>query len=238
MSRMMVALISMAVLSGCQHSSGPRCLSIMTARLQTLGPHCTVCGPGSRQCDDCIPHRPYTYKYLPAWDYTITQHTAHVCAFRGLKSYRMQCGGGVSHHFKMGFISAYEDLALNRKPIPPIVPPPRYWNAFYRSCAGQQGVDDWFAGYDAGLEMGSQSGVSRFGQIALRRNGCQGGLMNQYASGAPNADASADFIDNNQMPATSPPGIYTGTPNWQSPFNPYGNMSAPAPYSPYGLQTQ
>jgi hypothetical protein len=209
----------------------------MEARLQTLGPGGAMCGNG---CSDCIPHRPYTHEYWPEWDYKITQHTAHVCAFRGLKAYRMQCGGSVSHHFKMGFISAYEDIALNRKPIPRIVPPPRYWNAFYRSCAGQSGVDDWFAGYDAGLEMGSQSGVSRFGRIALRRNGCNGGLTNQYAaSGESYADAAANYMENNQYPpASTAPGAMGPTPNWQTPVSPYGTMTAPSPYNPYGGPVQ
>jgi hypothetical protein len=73
----------------------------------------------------------------------------------------------------MGFIAAYEDIALNRLPVPPVLPPPKYWNAFFRSPAGQGCVQEWFAGYDAGREMGQNNGVARFGQVAMRRGyGC------------------------------------------------------------------
>ena len=63
---------------------------------------------------------------------------------------------------------------MNRQPIPRVAPPPKYWNAYYRSCAGQPYVDDWFAGYDAGFEMGSDSGVSRFREVFLNRTGDPG----------------------------------------------------------------
>lgn len=208
MSRMIFAFFSIAFLSGCQCCSAPRYFSIATARLETLGPQWSLSCPTSGGCDNCTPHRPFTHNYFPCWDDKITMHTAHLCAFRDFGTYRSECGCFLSHHFKMGFITAYEDLAMNRKPRPRIVPPPKYWNAFYRSCAGQPDVDDWFAGYDAGLEAGANSGVSRFHEITLNRNGCNGGWTNSggYIQSEPTA-ASVQPV-----PASNGP----GTPN------PYG----------------
>jgi hypothetical protein len=111
-------------------------------------------------------------------DYYVTRQTAERCAFNSLKTYKRQYGRPVSHHFKMGFITAYEDIALNKRPSPPIVPPSKYWNAYYRSPAGQPCVDDWFAGYDAGLEMGRNGSVAQFHEVYMRRGGPGGPVAN------------------------------------------------------------
>lgn len=175
--------------------------SLATARLESFGPSRRVYGPCG-VCSDCIPSRPFTPGYDEHHDFYITRHTAQRCAFKGLAAYRRQCRGPMSHHFKMGFIAAYEDLALNRQPAPPILPPPKYWNAFYRSPAGQPCVQDWFAGYDAGRDMGQSSGVSQFNQIAMRR------FHDAACSGVPiNSDPAQ--MDNgvylqSRYPATTP----------------------------------
>lgn len=163
MSRMIFALCAISVVSGCHLQTIHRPISLVGARVETLVSPCR-----SRGCDDCTPRRPFTCDYYPWWDYHVTEYTAQKCAFRAYREYKQTCGRPASHHFKCGFIAAYEDLALNRQPVPPIVPPPKYWNAYYRSCAGEQYVDDWFAGYDAGLEMGLNSGVSRFRTLYIR----------------------------------------------------------------------
>ena len=187
MSRMILALCTLTFASGCTNvctPCTPRGWSIMQARLETLGPNCSRRCGSRGGCDDCIPCKPFEDVYKPMWDFYVTEHTAHKCAFRALHEYRLQCGRPMSHHFKRGFIAAYEDLALNRRPQPPIVPPSLYWNAYYRSCAGQPCVDDWFAGYDAGLAAGSNSGVSRFHEIYLRR--CNGTVAGNFAPNSPN----------------------------------------------------
>jgi hypothetical protein len=208
MSRTILALCAATLLSGCQ------CMelmtnraSIMTARAETLGPQMRLCR-SSRGCDDCTPHRPYTCGYHPCWDDMITQHTAHKCAFRDLKIYRQQCGDPISHHFKMGFIQAYEDLAMNRQPSPPVIPPEKYWNAYYRSCAGQPDVDEWFAGYDAGLDMGCDSGVSRFNEIYLNRGCDDPASTNRFSTGAtaynPNQPVAAPASMQTTVPIPGP----------------------------------
>ena len=134
--------------------------------------------PGAnRGCDDVIPHRPWTCDYGPKWDYHITRYAGELGGYRAFREYRSQSCEPLSCHFQCGFVTAYEDIALNKRPAPPVVPPPKYWNAYYRSCAGKPCVDDWFAGYDAGREIGLQSGVSRFQEVYLRRGGCPGGAI-------------------------------------------------------------
>ena len=231
MSRTIFAALSLTLLAGCQRFYSPNYGSIVTARLQTVGPNWTrFCG-ANRGCDDCIPHRPFTLDYRPAWDYHITEHAAHCCAFRAFDQYRKECGQAPSHHFKMGFTAAYEDLALNRRPSPPAIPPSMYWNAYYRSCAGKPFVEDWFAGYDAGLNRGSNSGVCRFREIYLRRNTC-GGPENRsvYDQASQSGYGGATQFENGENPQYSasqeipvPASNGYATPNGNgSTSNPYG----------------
>ena len=167
-----------------------------------VAPHCGgfACGPGAR-CDDCVPPWvPHCGHYRQRLDDKVTRMTALKCAWHGLESYRGRGGGAVSSDFAAGFEQAYVDLAENRTPQPPSVPPSKYWSAFYRSCAGRPHVEDWFAGYHAGLEMGSQSGVSRFNQIDIRSCGLgagQGGGMRTHDTAQPYG---------NGMTASSGPG--------------------------------
>lgn len=124
-------------------------------------------------CDTCVPPNTFACAYHHFWDNLVTRDTAHHCAMKDLKD----CGK-TSHHFKSGFVRAYEDLALGRYAAVPPVPPSKYWTAYYRSCAGQHAVDDWFAGYRAGLEIGLQSGVSRFNRVDAPGNAYCGPLAN------------------------------------------------------------
>jgi hypothetical protein len=101
-------------------------------------------------------------------DEYVTAKTAMKCAKRDLDAV---CGDP-SKHFEAGFTQAYRDLAEGRLATVPPVPPSKYWTAYYRSCAGQADVADWFAGYEAGLNSGLQSGVSRFNRITASRGGC------------------------------------------------------------------
>lgn len=185
MSRTMLLLCVLTFTSGCCTWFTPRGASIGLARVETLCPYTVQSSGNCDNCGDCIPHRPYGDTYKAKCDNFVTQHTAHKCAFHSLGEYQTKCGRPISHDFKAGFIAAYEDLAMNRRPVPPIVPPEKYWNAFYRSCAGKPHVDDWFAGYDTGLEMGMNSGVSRFHEVYLRRGGCDNGPVSQasYSTG-------------------------------------------------------
>ena len=175
MSRTIFALCTLSVLSGCQSVSGPGRVPLTVARLQTVGSCGSLLGGPRRGCEDCVPHPTLAFCYVPWWDNLVTRHTAHECADRALRAYRRQCGRPASPHFKRGFVRAYEDMAMNRRPSPPVIPPPKYWNAYYRSSAGQPFVEDWFDGYETGLEWGCSGGVSQFHEIFLNRSGCGSG---------------------------------------------------------------
>jgi hypothetical protein len=121
------------------------------------------CATG-QQCSDCLPPKPLTPGYVESADKWLTKSTAHRCAEAALKNYHCQ-GQKPSKYFEEGFTQAYEDLAFARPARVPAVPPPKYWNAYYRSCAGQPAVDDWFAGYSAGLQSGEAGGVTQFRRV-------------------------------------------------------------------------
>lgn len=116
-------------------------------------------------CADCSPPRSWCCTYHACTDHLLTKLTAAECARKDLKELERTCGKH-SRHFAAGFREAYRDLALGRLAQIPPVPPSKYWTAYYRSERGQADVDDWFAGYAAGLEWGQTSGVSRFHRVA------------------------------------------------------------------------
>ena len=181
MSRMILACYVLALASGCcnQCRAVPRQVSLAKASVESYAPSGIVFGGEYGDCSDTIPHRPWNCEYEPWWDYHITRYAAQLSAYRAYRQYSSECDQALSHHFKCGFIKAFEDLALNTQPSPPIVPPPLYWNAFYRSCAGRPYVEEWFAGYDAGLKVGCDSGVSDFGEITLHRENGRNGTGGQ-----------------------------------------------------------
>jgi len=164
MSRMMLLAIvgACALATGCAMSP---CVPTCGAGCGSDG-YCGLRGFCQRGCDDCVPlWMPYLGHYKQRCDDCVTRQTALQCAWHALDEFDYQSSCPVSSHFAAGFEQAYVDLAENRAPRPPSVPPSKYWSAYYRSCAGRPHVEDWYAGYEAGLESGQQSGVSRFNRI-------------------------------------------------------------------------
>ena len=160
-----VVRIVLAMIGLCLIAEGCTMTPVPVARGQGMGPL-------GRRCSDCTP------PWVPAWKYNshvddlVVYETAKCCGKRAFGSYRHQCPQAYSKDFAAGFVQAYIDLAEGRGPLPPTVPPSRYWTAYYRSCAGRPRVEDWYAGYQAGLEQGRQSGVSQFNRIDVHLAGC------------------------------------------------------------------
>jgi hypothetical protein len=125
-------------------------------------------------CSDCIPPWVPCCKYVQCVDDLVVWETGKNCGIHALARYRRQCGTKLSHDFAAGFVQAYIDLAESRGPLPPSVPPSRYWSAYYRSCAGRPRVEEWYAGYQVGLDQGLQTGVSQFRRIDVRTFSCNG----------------------------------------------------------------
>ncbi|MDX1967968.1 MAG: hypothetical protein SFV23_12400 [Planctomycetaceae bacterium] len=150
-----------------------------------------LCGCQSAQhqacCDDCLPKQTPSCGYMPKHDSLLTQWTAKSCAHEDLKQVRKNCGK-VSKHFADGFEQAYVDQAMGRPAATPPVPASKYWNAYYRSCAGADDVAEWFEGYRLGLEIGGQGGVSRFNRVASSwqtGGGCPDGACHSEAATSP-----------------------------------------------------
>lgn len=134
-------------------------------------------------CADCSPPRSCCCSYHACTDNLVTKLTAAECARRDLKELE-RSSGKLSRHFHAGFREAYRDLALGRLAQIPPVPPSKYWTAYYRSERGQADVDDWFAGYQAGLEWGQTSGVSRFHRVASSGWSSYGASWDSVPAGA------------------------------------------------------
>jgi hypothetical protein len=123
-------------------------------------------------CDNCLPP-PVAgkYWYHRKLDNCITSLTAQNCACRDLRQFKHECGP-VSCDFRYGYTQAYIDLAFGRPACVPAVPPPKYWHAWYRSCGGRDAVEEWYAGYRAGLDHGVNGGVNHFNRIVPNPDGC------------------------------------------------------------------
>jgi hypothetical protein len=166
MSRMMLLL----AIGACMLSTG--CAMFPGIPIGGLGwrpaGFCGTRGVSQQGCADCVPPwMPYLGHYKQRCDDCVTRQTALRCAWRALNEYGGQGPWPISSDFAAGFERAYIDLAENRAPRPPSVPPSKYWSAYYRSCAGRPHVEDWYAGYQAGLERGQQGGVSRFNRVDI-----------------------------------------------------------------------
>ena len=120
---------------------------------------------GWQECADCVPPKTACYGYKPGPDNLVIKLTASDCADDALKDMKKNCGKP-SKDFEAGFRQAYVDLAMGRPALTPPVPARKYWNAYYRSCAGQAAVAQWFEGYRSGLDYGAGSGVSQFNRVA------------------------------------------------------------------------
>lgn len=170
MSRMilLVSLYTSLNLLGCATNpcgpcgNGGACGGSSCGLFSCCGLSC-LCGRG---CSDCVPMwTPYFGHYKWRCDDCVTRMTALRCAWHDLDELEYQSPGALSGHFSAGFEQAYVDLAENRAPKPPSYPPSKYWTAYYRSCAGRPCVEEWYAGYQTGLEHGLQRGVSQFNRI-------------------------------------------------------------------------
>ncbi|HUQ70965.1 MAG TPA: hypothetical protein VM165_15665 [Planctomycetaceae bacterium] len=184
---------------------------------------------GWRECADCVPPKTATCSYKPGCDNLVIKLTAVGCADDALKAMKKNCGKQ-SKDFEAGFRQSYIDQAMGRPALTPPVPARKYWNAYYRSCAGQEAVAQWFEGYRSGLDYGANSGVSRFNRVVSSWTAGSGALTDA-AICAP--------------PEMLPPGYGDSVPVPQSPPNgtmgPYGPLLNPTSYQTpqYGApQTQ
>jgi hypothetical protein len=193
--------------------------------LAALAGGCQWGGWRGDRCSDCIPPQTYCPFYKPRCDNFVTQLTAASCADRTLKDVQKHCGKQ-SVHFQSGFRQAYVDLAMGRPALTPPVPPRGYWTAYYRSCAGQADVAQWFEGYRAGLDYGANSGVSQFNRVATSWSTGGEFATNQALCGPPNLSVSPPPVPHAPAPVMSSPTAGVSG----SPMGPYGPLLHPTGY--------
>ena len=179
---------------------------------------CQSASRHSECCDDCVPPKSACPKYCGLSDTLVTKTTALQCAHSDLKELRKTCGK-LSGDYTDGFEQAYVDLAMGRPALTPPVPPRKYWTAYYRSCAGDPAVADWFEGYRAGLDWGCRGGVSRFNQIAHSWPPGSSVYPDPNAASLAGTGTEPGPVSDQVMP----PPYYP-----QSPL-PYGQMGPPGP---------
>lgn len=95
-------------------------------------------------------------------DDTITDWRDYVW---GKRAYYQRYGNDQSSPFQDGFLEGYHDILDGGDGCLPVVPPKRYWGWRYQSAGGQSAVNDWFSGYQAGVEAAKEDGLAKLSCI-------------------------------------------------------------------------
>jgi hypothetical protein len=87
--------------------------------------------------------------------------------------------GTLSGDFASGFKQGYFDTAMGKDCRLPPIAPPKYWAAKYQSCEGQCSVQDWFRGYQYGINAAQSGACPSFAEVpvsphapVLNKTGC------------------------------------------------------------------
>ncbi len=91
--------------------------------------------------------------YDAFWDKIVVRDAASCNARVSYRQYQKGNPGRSSVDFRNGFYKAHIDRANGFPPRTPPVPPPSYWAACNRTQQGHLRAADWYAGYEAGLQM-------------------------------------------------------------------------------------
>jgi hypothetical protein len=76
------------------------------------------------------------------------------------------CEGREHHnHFQKGFYGGYYNVAAGDGGIAPLVPPEEYWTSGYQDAAGQEMINEWYAGFNEGAFAASQDGVGQLAEL-------------------------------------------------------------------------
>lgn len=205
----------------------------------------------------CPTGYPTFAKYWPSLDEWSTNQTAKNAAGRTLFMQQLRTLKFYGGDYKDGFTQAYVDIANGGNGECPPIPPPRYWNAFYRSQCGEQYTNQWFDGYRAGAAMGAiqlnnlkQVHASYDWQLPDRKkfagaeqmapsSDCQGACSNSLGHPSP-----SNFVCRPGMgmmgdsptvpvgPGYLPPGFPIPDPNYSSEGSPVPNLGVAPGYSP------
>ena len=122
--------------------------------------------PAECQRVDCSPSEYGADSYqFSNFDEKALESKLRDCASEALSVIEDVTGQEFNEDFEYGFVQAFVDLSQNRKGITPAVPPPRYWNAYYRAPQGHQHVYDWYAGYELGTQEAFRAGIHTWTEV-------------------------------------------------------------------------
>jgi hypothetical protein len=127
----------------------------------------SCCNSSDSCCNqDCQPKKFFTgLEYVQCFDNLGQSANAKSCAHKAMKCIEEKTKTDLSSDFKSGFRKAYQDIAMGRKGTTPAVPPEKYWYAYYRGVKGKERAQEWFSGYEKGVEMAKFSGIFDSRQI-------------------------------------------------------------------------
>jgi hypothetical protein len=70
-------------------------------------------------------------------------------------------------HYRAGFKRGFTATAVGRDCKLPPVAPPRYWSTWYQSPEGRADVQEWFRGYQAGINTSQRSQLPAYSDVPL-----------------------------------------------------------------------
>ena len=105
--------------------------------------------------------------YSPFWDKFEVRKSARLRSSRALWRLGWQTKDCFSPHFRSGFRQAYRDNSRGGSGAVPVIPPEKYWSAYYRTARGGRAkAQEWFAGYRVGAEQAGYDRMTQFNRIA------------------------------------------------------------------------
>ncbi|MEZ6050332.1 MAG: hypothetical protein R3C02_02925 [Planctomycetaceae bacterium] len=125
---------------------------------------CDTCQTGdcySKDCESCfcLPK----HRYWRPFDEAYARHEASKRAWRSILEHYPE---RPNEDFQYGYGQAFVDVALGGDGTVPPVPPECYWSTCYRTAAGHQRAQDWFAGYIAGAGHATAHCRYQFNRVA------------------------------------------------------------------------
>ncbi|MDA1017887.1 MAG: hypothetical protein O3A00_25945, partial [Planctomycetota bacterium] len=156
--------------------------------------------------------------WTPRDDFTV-ERLAHKCFDHAWEDYLAHCSRPPSKHFRNGFEDAFDEIADGGDGVIPPIPPKKYWNTYYRSPEGKFYAQQWFNGYQVGVDMARAAGLDNMRQIATsipQPCGCGGRGCQQCSGGAMSSPNDPSFPGS--MFGEMPGGIQSRTP-YDSPAN-------------------
>jgi hypothetical protein len=165
------ALSMGALLPGCHAPVWPNSQSVTCERCQ-LPCSCLRCCGFSRCIDD-----------------KLARCAAHYDALKALESVP-ECLSS-NPDYRLGFINAFQDVAIGHKGDLPAIPPKQYWNGCFRTGPMAQLAQDWFAGYCDGAEQARQ--CYGLNEVQVSAQGYPPPMLGPRGAPVPHGHSGGDF---------------------------------------------